>query len=33
MYELCNGGVKLRVYLERVIDSATQSGTAFYSGF
>ena len=33
MHELCNGGAKLRVYLERIVDSVTLSGTALYSGF
>ena len=33
MHELSNGGVKLRVYLERIVDSITHSGTAIYSGF
>ena len=33
MQELCSGGTTLRVYLERVVDSTTSSGTAIYSGF
>ena len=33
MHELSIGGTTLRVYLERVVDSVTRSGTAIYSGF
>ena len=33
MYELCLGGAILKVYLEKVVDSVTHSGTGIYSGF
>ena len=33
MHELSTGGTTLRVYLERVVDSVTRSGTAIYTGF